>query len=178
MRTGLLFNLLLVLGASAAFAQTNGSIGIFADNQGNSYNLPGSSGTNYYYFLHVNAIGATGSQWAAPHPACMVGSRLADMPVFSVNLGNTEAGVTIGYGTCRTGTFHIMTTLYYVTSATECCFWRVVPDPYVESGRIEIPDCDFNLTYGAGYTGVINANATCEGNVDDTSWGRLKAVYE
>ena len=179
MRKTLLLTLVLVLGATMAFAQ-NGSIGVFADNTGTSCSLPGS-GTVSYYFVHVNAIGATASQWAAPKPACLTGTRLADIPVFAVNFGTSEAGITVGYGTCSVGTFHILTALYSVTSAENCCYFSVIPDPNLESGKIEIPECapDFNMSYGTSGQGIINSGLTCDCNVptEDTTWGQVKALY-
>jgi hypothetical protein len=178
MKTVLLLTLILLLGVTMTIAQGyNGAIGIFADPGGNSVYLSGAPGVRTYYFLHVNAVGATASQWAAPHPSCMTATRLADVPVFAINLGNTETGVTIGYGACKTGSFHIMTVMYQVTAATDCCFWSVVADPNLPSGRIEIPDCEFNLTYGSGGQGIINPNPTCTGPIEDTTWGGVKALY-
>lgn len=173
----LLLTFALMVSATMAFAQ-NGSIGIFADNLGQSCTLQ-DTGTATYYFLHVNAIGATASQWAAPKPACLTGVRLADLPVFAINLGNTEAGVTVGYGICKVGTFHIMSVLYSVTSVTDCCYFPVIPDPNLPSGKIEIPDCLFNLTYGTSGKGIVNANQTCVCDVptEDTTWGQVKALY-
>ena len=167
--------------ASMVFAQ-NGSIGIFADNAGTNCNLPGVVGMAYYYFVHVNAIQASASQWAAPAPMCFSGVRLADLPVFAVNFGNTSAGITVGYGTCMTGTFHIITALYQVLAAPGiCCRWSVVADPTLESGKIEIPECapDFPMNFGTGGQGMLNSNATCLCNVpiEDTTWGQVKALY-
>jgi hypothetical protein len=99
------------------------------------------------------------------------------VPVFAINLGNTEYGITIGYGTCKTGTFHIVTAQYLVTSATECCPWSVVADPNAPSGRIEIPDCDFLMSYGTGGTSFINATFACMGPTEDTTCGGVKALY-
>jgi len=177
MRKTLLLTLVLVLGATVAFAQ-NGSIGIFADNAGASCSLP-ATGLVTYYFVHVNAIGATGSQWAAPKPACLTGTRITDIAVFAVVLGNTEVGITVGYGLCKVGTFHIESVLYNATSATDCCYFSVIPDPNLTSGKIEIPDCLFNLTYGTGGQGILNSNPTCNCNVptEDTTWGQVKALY-
>ena len=179
MKKTLLLTVVLVLGATMAFAQ-NGSIGIFADNQGTNCNLPFAAGIQNYYFVHVNAVGASGSQWAAPAPTCLSAVRLADLAVFAVNLGNTTAGITIGYGICKVGTFHIMTALYQVLApASACCRWSVVADPSLSSGKIEIPDCLFNLTYGTGGQGILNSNPTCNCNVptEDTTWGQVKALY-
>ncbi len=179
MRKSLLIALVLVLGATVALAQVpNGSIGIFADNGAVSCNLS-SAATSYYYFCHVGALGATASQWAAPKPDCLTGARLADLPVFAINLGTTADGITVGYGLCKTGTFHIMTALYSVASATPCCYFSVIADPNLSSGKIEIPDCDFNLTYGTSGQGIINSGVSCDCNVpaEETTWGQVKALY-
>jgi len=180
MRKTLLLTLVLVLGATVALAQApNGSIGIFADNAGVSCNLPSAAGIQYYYFVHVNALGATASQWAAPKPDCLTGTRLSDLAVFAINIGTSDVGITVGYPSCKTGTFHILTALYSVVSATPCCYFSVVPDPYLPSGKIEIPDCDFNLTYGTSGQGILESGPTCDCNVpvEDTTWGQMKALY-
>jgi len=109
----------------------------------------------------------------------MVASRLADLGVFAINLGTTSGGITIGYGTCKTGTFHIMTALYSVVSAGTCCRWSVIADPNLPSGKIEIPDCAFDLTYGTGGQGIVNMTGACPCNVptEETTWGQVKALY-
>jgi hypothetical protein len=156
----------------------NDAIGIFADAAGMSFELSGGPGIALYYYVHINTYGATGSRWAAPHPACLNATRFADLPVFPINLGNTEAGITIGYGQCESGSFLIMTSVYYVTSATDCCSWRVVPDPNVLSGKIEIQDCNFGLTYGYGGEGMIHRTPACPWvATEDTTWGRVKVLY-
>jgi hypothetical protein len=180
MKTVLSLTLVRLLGATVAFAQQNGTIGIFADAAGTDCKLPGSPGLLYVYFVHANAVGATGSQWAAPPPACLTGTRIADTPKFAVTIGCTACGITIGYGQCMSGTFHIMTAVYQVISAPTCCRWFVGSDPNVSSGKIEIPDCDFNMTYGSGGEGILNANSTCCcdcGHSEDTTWGQMKATY-
>jgi len=179
MKKALLLTLVLMLGATMAFAQ-NGSIGVFADPAGASCNLSGAAGMLYVYFVHVNALGATASQWAAPAPTCMTATRLADLPVFAINLGNTAAGITIGYGVCKTGSFHIITALYQtIIGPTACCRWSVVADPSLPSGKIEIPDCDFNLSYGTGGQALVGSMCpTCNVPLEDTTWGQMKALYE
>jgi hypothetical protein len=180
MKRVVLLAIATLFAASMAFAATNGSIGIFADPAGTNCNLPGTPGIAYYYFVHVNAIGATASEWAAPAPSCMTAVRLADLGVFAINLGTTSGGITIGYGTCKTGTFHIMTALYQVVMApTPCCRWLVVADPNLPSGKIEIPDCAFLMAYGTGGQGIVNMTVNCPCNVptQETTWGQVKALY-
>jgi hypothetical protein len=94
-------------------------------------------------------------------------------------LGTTETGVTIGYGSCKTGTFWIITALYYVTAAEPCCHWTVVADPYVPSGKIDIADCDYHLTYATGGGAIVNATEACNCDVptENTTWGKVKALY-
>ena len=177
----LLFTCALMLGACMASAQIhNGSIAIFADNStfNPSYCLSATPGPLYVYFLHINSHGAIGSQWAAPAPPCLSAVHVADLPVFAVTIGNTASGVIISYATCKTGWFHIMTVLYEVASVGTCCHWSVIPDPSLPSGRIEIPDCDYNMTYGTGGQGIFDTNPTCCSTpTDETTWGKVKAVY-
>jgi hypothetical protein len=169
--------MILAFGGGMALAQ-NGYIGIFADPVGYNDNLPGTPGLANYYFVHVNAVGATASQWAAPAPTCVTAVRLADLPVFSVNLGNTSAGITIGYGTCNTRTFHIITTLYQLIAAADCCFWSVVAEPNLPSGKIQIPDCGFGMSYRTGGHGVIKRTSACPYvPTERTTSGQVKALY-
>ena len=47
-----------MFGATMAFAQQNGTIGIYADAAGTDCKLSGTPGLLYVYFVHVNAVGA------------------------------------------------------------------------------------------------------------------------
>jgi len=182
MRNALIFVVVLMLSGTSAYAQTvyNGSIGIFADDSTTdpSWCLSAAPGVLYVYFLHTNAHGATTSQWAAPPPACLTAVHLADLPVFTVTVGNTESGICIGYGMCKTGWFHIMTAVYQVTSVGQCCDWHVVADPNLPSGRIAVLDCDSNLDYGNGWMAIFDTNPSCCSTPNDEStWGKVKALY-
>lgn len=201
MRKLLILLCFIVFGVSSAFGQ-NGAIGIFGDPQGMTPCMSDvGPGTRYFYILHLYSIGATGSQFAAPEPWCLRGQHLANIPVFPVVLGDPEYGVTIGYGTCKTGSFLILTMLYQMTGVTpNCCCWSVIPDPNVSSGQIEISDCDFNLSYGTGGLAIINSTVDCQCFAcmspacleafyaqktgcllptpsDESTWGRVKALY-
>ena len=54
----LLTILVFMFGATMAFAQQNGTIGIYADAAGTDCKLSGTPGLLYVYFVHVNAVGA------------------------------------------------------------------------------------------------------------------------
>jgi len=184
MKRIVIFGLLQLFSASLALASWDleaGDIGIFADNAGTTCNLSGAPGLLNVYFLCVGAIDATSSEWAAPHPACLTAEHISDSSPQPIFLGDTETGISVGYGTCKTGTFLIMMATYNVlTPATVCCYWPVGPDPrFSGSGKIETSDCGFMMHFPPGGQAVVNATSgcTCSVPVEDTSWGRVKALY-
>ncbi len=136
---------LLLLAADPAAAQT-GAICLFADPTGSDCTLSDHSpGTLSIYVVHTLTPGAMGSQFSAPKPDCMVGaSWLVDVKPFPVTLGDSQSGVSIGYGTCQPSPIHILTIMYATSGTTELdCFYRVRPHPAV--GRAEMVDCNDNL---------------------------------
>jgi hypothetical protein len=168
--------------ASLAFAQA-GSIGIFGDPAGTNCNLLDNSGPGLkqYYVVHVNTPGATASEYQAKMPTCMVGATyLSDTNLFPVTLGNSQTGVSVGYGTCRTAPINTQIISVFVSGlSTPCCRWYVTPNPNTVSGKIEGVDCAFESTYPTGGTGIVNPNSTCQCNVptEETTWGQVKALY-
>jgi hypothetical protein len=173
---------LVVLWVGIVFSQA-GSISIFADPGGTNCNLtmlPAPAVTSFYV-VHVNGTDVVGSQFRARKPACMNAVFLSDEYVFPLTIGESQFGIFVGYGQCKSGTVHILTIKYRSLGPTEpCCYYPVVPDPSSESGHIEVVDCvDFNIMYGTGGHGIVNANATCSCDVpaEETTWGRLKALY-
>ena len=137
------------------------------------------AGPNVVYIFHVNTSGATGAQFSAPNPPCSRLTWLSDQPVFPITFGDSQNGVGIGYGTCLTGTFLILTINYYGEGMTSpCCNYPVLPDPRAP-GTIHGVDCSYD-TYAlfSGYA-VINpdASCTCAVPVKDSSWGRIKSLY-
>ena len=183
MKKTLLFTLVLMLSASMAFAQ-GGSIGVFSDTGGASCNLTDAApGLLSFYVVHVLTPGASASQFIAAAPACMLGATyLSDSAPFSVTIGSSQTGVAIGYGACLSAPIHCLTINFFAggTSST-CCIYEVTADPLVTSGEIEIVDCDENLLFGVGQSGVINADATCACvdiiPVQESSWGQIKSLY-
>lgn len=180
MKKALLLSFALMLVASLAFAQA-GSIGIFADPAGASCNLVDVNGLGLYYIVHVYTGGATGSEWVATKPACHTGMWLSDQNQFSVVLGTTQAGYSVGYGSCKIGTVHICTMQFFNSGTTgNCCLWKVLPHPANANGRIEGSDCNFDLITPTGGAAYVNSNAGCNCNVptQDTTWGGVKALFE
>ena len=150
---------LLSLCVGAAFGQA-GTIGIFSDMTGtNPYISDTQPGLLAVYVVHVATAGATACEYAAPKPACFPATYLSDTNPFDVTIGNSQSGVSVGYGTCRAGAIHVQTISYFASGTTpSCCHYPVVPDPLAVSGLIDIVDCDFNLIHGEAGAGVINAD--------------------
>ena len=169
----------LVFASSMAFAQA-GSIGIFGDAAGTDCNLADVvPGLTPYYIVHVNAV-ATASQFSAPTPACYLGTYLSDGAVFPVTIGNSQTGVAIGYGLCQAGNVHVLTINFFTNGLTgPCCYYPILPDPVVTSGKIEVVDCNNNLLFASGGEGIVNADGSCQCDVpvEDSTWGQVKALY-
>jgi hypothetical protein len=179
----------LCVAASGAFGQA-GSIGIFADPGAANCNLVArAGGAAFYYIVHVYTPGATGCEYWAPKPSCLSGTWLADTNAFPVTIGNSQIGVSVGYGTCRVAPILIQTITFLVIGETpQCCCYYIYPHPGVVPPGIYVVDCLDNLLKASGGIGVINATShcyDCDGYgcvneripVAETSWGRLKTLY-
>jgi hypothetical protein len=174
--------LAVVCTASLAFAQPQaGTIGIFGDNQGmNCYLYDQAPGLTPYYIVHVYTPGATASQFAAPKPSCLGASWLSDTAVFTVTIGSSQTGVSVGYGTCRVGPIHVLTLNYFTMGTTAlCCMYPVVADPTATPPGIYVVDCDYNLLVGNGCYGIVNTDGICHcaTPAQETTWGQVKSLY-
>ena len=162
-----------------------GVIGVFSDVQATNCNVNDRApGVITLYVVHVLTAGATASQFGAPVPSCMTGAvYLGETTPFPVVLGNTQGhdGVVIGYGGCRSGTIHLLTLVIMGQGTSQnCCEFPVVAAPSLPSGRIEVPDCNYEMTYAAGAAAVVNPTPACAcGSVraEDMTWGHIKAIY-
>jgi hypothetical protein len=191
--------LALVLFASPVFGQA-GSVGIYAAPDGYDCNLTDvAPGLATYYFVHWHFLeGATACQFWAPMPWCMNGAvYLSDTQVFAVTIGNSQTGVSIGYGACLASPIHVLSINFFVQGlSTSCCCYYVYGHPNSDSGEVEIVDCNNQLITASGYLGVINSEPTClcgilKGEspsvslscindpipVEESTWGKLKSMY-
>ena len=135
-----------------------GIVGVYANTDGSDCNIRDlAPGLLEVYVVHNNIPGATACQFSAPIPACMAGvAWLSDTPEFPVVIGNSQTGVSIGYGECLTSPIHVMTITYFGSGLTQaCCYYEVLPDPSAASGRIEVVDCNSLLLYADGMTSIV-----------------------
>lgn len=165
-------------------AQEGGFIGLYADAAATSCNLvPG--GFLQVHVIHMRHTGMTASQFAAPAPGCMNAVYLGDQGMWPTQIGNSQDGVSLGYGACLTAPTYLMVINYSVEGDVDpCCLYPVLPDPHAPSGEIVGVDCSNNLTGIGGGTAVVNANPGCSCSdggdpvpVVETTWGRIKTMY-
>jgi len=179
MRRTVLFACLLAFCASPLAAQ-GGRIGLYGDPYASDCSVNETAGQVYdVYVFHVNTLGSTGSQFSIPIPTCSQVIYAGESPAFDLVYGDSQNGIAITYGTCRSGTFRIMRIGYYAASLAEpCCEYPVLPDPREPAGILGA-DCNFDLYTMTASPLIINPNATCDCAVpvEDTSWGRIKSLY-
>ena len=182
MRKTLLLTLALMVCASMAFAQA-GSIGIFSDNQGTDCNLwDNTPGLCAYHIVFVYHGGVTGAQFAAPVPTCLLAMYMSDATVWSVNIGNSQTGISIGTGSCVAAPTHLLSLNFFcqsLTPAGACCYYPVLPHPAAASGVVEGVDCAFAPTFPTAGVGVVNNDGICLCDVpnQDTTWGQVKSLF-
>jgi hypothetical protein len=175
------FGLLAVL-AGAAGAQA-GAVGLFKDPAGTICSLEDRSpGIVPFYVVHIGTGGATACQYAAPKPNCLAATFLSDTNMFPVTIGNSQSGVSIGYGTCRSGSIHVQTISYFTQGLTPaCCRYYVIPDPNAVSGTIDTVDCNSTIVAASTIRTVINATTACpcgEPTAEESTWGQVKTLYD
>ena len=159
---------------------TGGSIGIYTDVMGGDCNLPDHTpGLTTYHVVHLSSSGVTAGAYWAPKPACFTGTWMSDTNIFPVTIGNSQDGVSIGYGSCRTGPIHVQSIVFLANGNTpECCLYPVLGIP--TSGKVEAADCAMTPITAYGLTSVFNPTGGCpcgSVRVEETTWGRVKSLY-
>jgi hypothetical protein len=187
MKKYLMVFLAVILFSTAASAQTQGYIGLFADATHTSwcgsaasipgnfmmyiFALPRADGTFCFEFMldypTEATIIATGESWDAAMPVVM---------------GNLASGVSACYAECRTGWQMICTQLIITTAATQGVI-SVVPHPSAGGPNMNeclgirpiYPAVAFTNLY-VNYTDGVDPECSETGTADVT-WGAIKNMY-
>ena len=191
-------SLLCLMCANLAYAQ-GGWIQLAGDPGGLTCQISNATGSfNLVYQIHQSSPGTTLSRYAlAPsNPAAFV--WVFDNYLPNAALGSAPTGVAIAYGGCKASPWMIGFSGYTMLASTQCEYLDVVPDPASTSGTIESIDCTLPvpLKFLAGCdiltfnpNGAYTCNPPCgrfgPGSFDcgqtvpirDTSWGRVKSLY-
>jgi hypothetical protein len=191
---------LIVFFAAIPAMSQPGSIGVFADPSATDYGLYDSApGLMLVYIVHVSTPGATGAQFAVPHPWCLGATYLSEAvtpPYIKIGTcaGPGATGCEIAYAGCRTSPNMILTVQYFAQGTTpNCCCLYVIPDANANPQEILVTDCSDppQLQYATSSLAIVNPAEGCMPDmcgsvtclnakpvpVEDTSWGAIKMLY-
>jgi hypothetical protein len=141
-----------------------------------------------FYFFHYSTVGAHGSRFMSPYHYCLGEHGWSgDFKPFPNTIGNTQEGITITYGGCRTGWTHILTSWYYaccLPGTAPCCEQAVLPHPNAAAGQVEVLDCTDTWVPAAEISSAfVNFWGTCACSTptgipnQTTTWGFIKGLY-
>jgi len=179
MKRSLLITLALLFCVTTSFAQwLAGSINPYADEAGTACNIVDDGGLVQVHMWHVRTEGVIASEFALDISATDW-IHIGDLWDFELAIGNSVDGVAFAYETCLTGSFHLGVATFFGSSAPPCTEISTVP----VTGRAEIlaVDCWNEETfYTSGGLAWINPDLTCQCSVPvhETTWGRVKALYQ
>jgi hypothetical protein len=118
------------------------------------------------------------ARFMAPAPACFTATYLGDTNIYPT-VGNSQAGAWISYGPCLTGSVLVMTIQYYGQGTSSQCCWYDL-QPYPGSSYVESQMCggsDWLWTHGEGIYVSTDPAENCGTPVEQSTWGRVKAMY-
>jgi hypothetical protein len=181
-----------MLCAGPALGQDGGHIGIFSDNPGFSdCGLVETLGVlNSVYVVHQMRTDAGTSQFKVDNnwPTAVPGGELYGGNLF---IGSTPGnsiyeGGSITYGGCKPLPRLLVTLQFFLTQPSPICTYTlwVVPDPTLASGQIEVVDCVGSVLFASAFGLTINTHPSicpvvmCFDAVEETSWSRVKALYQ
>jgi hypothetical protein len=183
MKKTVLTLLLVGLLAAAAAAQTPVYIGLFADSSGNDCNLVANIGTTLS--VNVVCVGAPsrGVEFAADPPAGLVWLAFSPAPnvlyIDSADPPGFGGGFSLADNTCIDSPHWYGFGLYLVSGVVPTCTTWVVTEHSISMGPWYV-DCQNVQHQAATFTATVNGDATCSCGVPsyESSWGKIKALYE
>lgn len=173
-----------LLYASAVFGQ-GGAIGLYADTLLYSCDFDDTGpGLVSIYAVHKYSPGASASEWRVVSGGGWNCAWTGDLNHFPTVIGNTQAGITVGYQGCLVSPILLVTINFFcLGTSPPCAFVEVVADTAMTAeGQIQVVDCDYNAHVGVGSKLFVNNDGTCGRPcgiaIRETSWGRVKALYQ
>jgi hypothetical protein len=186
MKRALLIVFCLSFLAGAVNAQVPGSIGLFADPAASYCDVYDyAPGIVIVYVVHVMTTGATASQFRVDSNSwganMLYLSEVVTPPYYAI--GNSQTGVSIAYTYCVPSPNMIMYIQYFAQGLSATCSKiKVVDHPTATPPGIYVVDCSDppNLLTATGGSVVINPDATCMCDipVEETTWGKIKSLYQ
>jgi hypothetical protein len=130
------------------------------------------------YIIYIGYYDATAVEFSAPKPPCFTAMYLSDSPMFAVTIGNSQAGVSVGFGSCRHWPVLVLTVNYFAYGTTPAdCVYRTLPHP--ATGQIYMADCEYNvvpLTSGGNFINPPEGDCAPV-PVETSTWGSIKSLF-
>ena len=176
---------LLVIAGAASAQWVPGSIDVMADIGATTCNITDAGGVLSVYVFHTNTNGSTLTRFRVQPSAGVTLTWLADNVSPYFGIGDSQNGIAIAYGACLSNfPGPILTMTYLAAGNTPACeTLRILEDPGSLSGQVEFIDCTLPIplkfTVPMAGTGIVNNDGSCVCNIPvrDTTWGRVKALY-
>jgi hypothetical protein len=151
--------LLLLALARSAVAQFPGTITLSANDTGTSCGVEDRFGLVSVYVVHAYTTGALGCRFSAPLPDCWIGATwLSDTNAFPYVNGNSQTGVSVAYGTCRSAPILVMTIFVFsIGSAQPCCPYFVFRDSSTSLYGAHVVTCAMDTVSTIGGGTLVNA---------------------
>ena len=175
-------SLLAVLGcmlvATTATGQLDGTISLYSDSLFTTSEASDTApGILTVYVVHENARepAHVGVEFMVNGGGGFTGTWLDETVPHPVFVGSSPNGIIIAYGTCLSPPQHVLTIRYVLsgTSATNS-YLQVLPHSDEPTQRIIVVPCIGFRDPAAGGTLTVNRSVV---PTEDTTWGRIKALY-
>ena len=97
-----------------------------------------------FYVVHKVTPGSVGSEFRIEAPTGWV--RLAATPQFPVAIGDVDDGISVGYGSCLTGSIHVITLMYTAPGNTPPGeMFKILSHLDRQGDAINVVDCNSTL---------------------------------
>jgi len=182
----LAFTVIIVTGLAYSQPVHDGSIDIFSDLGQTSCDIVDQMGQIDMYIFHTHTnTGAMASQWRLETPSGWAPIRLSVTPqVPFLSLGDIDTDYSVAYINCQTGSFPIATVSYFGSgNSTGCEYFSILPAAdSLAVGIIECVDETFEYIPRGGqartHNLAIDPGCACTVPIEETTWGRIKSLYE
>jgi hypothetical protein len=172
--------LAVVLCANVAFAQNAGVIGIYADPDPGppaDRAITDAGGLVQLHIWHAGADQVTASRFKVDIGG-LGWTLIGESWDFTLVVGTGLDGVAISYEYCLSGDIYLGSLNFFGNTAPDCSLVAIVPDPISTTGRVEAIDCAENKIYPIGYAATVNPDGVCPVPVQETTWGKVKSLYQ
>ena len=178
---GFALMVLVVLALAAPALAGVGTLGVFADNQGNSCNITdaGGGGLVTTYIVHKMGPGdeASGVRFRVDPPAGATWNYAAFTTAFT-GVGAANTDISVGYGGCQPATILTGSVLWISIVAGPACTFVQIKEGF--TGTVLATDCLFaEIVMPKPGEAIVNPNGGCQCNiaVQPSTWGQVKALY-